>query len=557
MKLKPNTTLQSGKYRIIRVLGQGGFGITYLAVDTTTDRYVAIKEFFPKDFCGRDNTSQLTVGTVSNVETVRKLKDRFLKEARNCSKFNHPGIVKIHEVFEENNTAYYVMDYIEGENLNEMVKRNGALSEKSATEYIKKVAEALDYIHSQNMTHFDVKPANIVVRKIDNQPILIDFGLSKQYDVTGEATSTLMQAVSHGFSPIELYNAQTNLSFSPQTDAYSLGATYYFLLTGNVPPTASELIWNPLSFPAYVSSRSSKIVKRMMDPKRDERPVKLSVLFSDSNFKAVSEAHSNKENVINPVLEETQLLPTSQVIETKNNSTNSTKRIERNTNSSSNNIWWIVVTIVIIVIIVLIVMTTTSTDDSAIDTSIHQNEIVVQTEPTMVPQTAPTTITEPQTPVQNALSKTIRINEINYNASINVTAENGALIAYVSINGDRGTDRYDYNKSSNLEKIMDIYEGIVYFDAATALASYIVPDDNSYNSEFLKPTLKLLKKSADCFSRSRGHDPIAYKGAMDRYNMLSRLNPEFADDREDISIIAWGMSEHPVNPQELRFKSSE
>ena len=229
MQLKENAILQSGKYRIIRVLGQGGFGITYLAQNTYLDKLVAIKEFFPKDFCGRDNTSHLTLGTQNNAETVAKLKSRFLKEARNIAKLDHPGIVKIHDIFEENNTAYYVMDYIDGENLNELVKRSGPLSESKAIEYICKVGDALEYIHSRNMTHFDVKPANIVLRKSDDQPILIDFGLSKQYDAHGDATSTLMQGVSNGYSPIEAYNSQSQTSFSPKTDIYSLGATLYYL----------------------------------------------------------------------------------------------------------------------------------------------------------------------------------------------------------------------------------------------------------------------------------------------------------------------------------------
>lgn len=270
MKLSQGTFLQSGKYRIIRVLGQGGFGITYLAENTLLEKNVAIKEFFPKDFCGRDNTSHITPGTQNNADTIEKLKSRFLKEAKNIAKLDHPGIVKIYDIFEEKNTAYYVMDYIEGENLNDMVKRNGPLPEQKAVEYIIKVGEALEYIHSKQMTHFDVKPANIVVRSNEDQPILIDFGLSKQYDNHGDATSTLMQAVSHGYSPIELYNSGSITTFSPQTDVYSLAATLYFLLTGMVPPNASQLIdeqlWFPSSFPEKLKG---SIVKTMTASRRN------------------------------------------------------------------------------------------------------------------------------------------------------------------------------------------------------------------------------------------------------------------------------------------------
>ena len=271
MKLREGSELQNGKYRILRVLGQGGFGITYLAENTFFEKKVAIKEFFPKDFCGRDNTSHLTLGTQNNAETVAKLKDRFLKEAKNIAKLDHPGIVKIHDIFEENNTAYYVMDYIEGENLNEMVKRNGPLSEEKAVEYLRKVGDALEYIHSRNMTHFDVKPANIMVSCSDNQPILIDFGLSKQYDAHGDATSTLMQGFSHGYSPIELYNPGSISSFSPQTDVYSLGATLYYLLTGIVPPAASDILENGLSIPSSISGTNSSAIQNAMSVSRSNR----------------------------------------------------------------------------------------------------------------------------------------------------------------------------------------------------------------------------------------------------------------------------------------------
>ncbi|MBD5270462.1 MAG: serine/threonine protein kinase [Bacteroides sp.] len=280
MQLKEGSELQNGKYRIIRVLGQGGFGITYLAENIYFEKMVAIKEFFPKDFCGRDNTSHLTLGTQNNAETVEKLKARFLKEARNIAKLDHPGIIKIHDIFEENNTAYYVMDYIEGENLNVMMKYDGPMSEKKAVGYITKVGEALEYIHSRQMTHFDVKPANIMVRRADNMPILIDFGLSKQYDAQGDATSTLMQGVSHGYSPIELYNAEAITSFSPQTDVYSLAATLLYLLTGSTPHTASQLIEEGLNLPAGISPSIAKAIEEGMAFSRTKRLPSVSAFLS-------------------------------------------------------------------------------------------------------------------------------------------------------------------------------------------------------------------------------------------------------------------------------------
>ena len=132
-QLQPGTALQGGKYIINAILGQGGFGITYLATHSLLEKQVAIKEFFPKDFCEResDNTN-VTLGTTNTRELVDKLKEKFLKEAKNISKLNHPNIVAIHYIFEENGTAYYIMDYIEGISLNDKIKQDGALLEMEA-----------------------------------------------------------------------------------------------------------------------------------------------------------------------------------------------------------------------------------------------------------------------------------------------------------------------------------------------------------------------------------------------------------------------------------------
>ena len=241
--LKRGAILRHNTYRIERILGQGGFGITYLATDLSLDRLVAIKEFFPKDYCDRvGDTSQISLGTSSSSDFVSRLKAKFLKEARNIAKLDHHGIIKIHAAFEENNTAYYVMDFIDGETLSDKIKREGPLSMNKALEYIKKVANALDYIHRQKINHLDLKPANIMIRKSDDSPILIDFGLSKQYDSDGNQTSTTPTGISHGYAPLEQYNDGGVREFSPQTDIYSLAATLFYLLTGKTPPHATKLI---------------------------------------------------------------------------------------------------------------------------------------------------------------------------------------------------------------------------------------------------------------------------------------------------------------------------
>ena len=240
--LQTNNILQGGKYRIEGLLGQGGFGITYLAIQSGLGRKVAVKEFFMKGYCGRDeNSNRVTIVLEEGRETVKRYREKFLKEARNIARLNHPNIVRIIDVFEENGTAYYVMEYAEGGSLADKVKQSGYLPESVATRYILQVAEALDYIHQKGMNHLDVKPANIMLNEKD-EPVLIDFGLSKQYDVvTGNQTSTTPVGISEGYAPMEQYKTGGVGAFSPETDIYALGATFFKLLTGATPPSASDV----------------------------------------------------------------------------------------------------------------------------------------------------------------------------------------------------------------------------------------------------------------------------------------------------------------------------
>mgnify|MGYP003289452854 CR=1 FL=1 len=277
-QLQTGTLLQGDKYKIEKILGQGGFGITYLANQELLDRKVCIKEFFFKEYCERDEaTSHVTLGTQSSRETVERFMAKFLKEARTISKLEHPNIIRIHDIFMENNTAYYVMDYIDGESLSEMVKRRGALPEGEAVEYIKQVASALDFIHQRSINHLDIKPANIMVCQSDQRTILIDFGLSKQYDEQGGQTSTTPVGISHGYAPMEQYKQGGVNTFSPQTDIYSLGATLYKLVTGNTPPQAMDLIDEGLpSLPPTLSASVVETIKKAMQFRKVDRPSSIS-----------------------------------------------------------------------------------------------------------------------------------------------------------------------------------------------------------------------------------------------------------------------------------------
>lgn len=273
-QLPKGAILQGGKYIIERVLGQGGFGITYLATHSFLEKQVAIKEFFPKDFCERNGTtSHITLGNANTTELVIKLKEKFLKEAKNISKLNHPNIVAIHDIFEENGTAYYLMDFIDGTSLNDKIKSVGALSEGIALNYIRIVGNAITYMHSKKMNHLDIKPANIMLRKADDAPILIDFGLAKQYDSTGEQTSTTPVGISHGYAPVEQYRPGGVSTFTPQSDVYALGATLFALLTGRTPPHYSDILEDGLpELPANVCKETVEAIEKALETKKTKRP---------------------------------------------------------------------------------------------------------------------------------------------------------------------------------------------------------------------------------------------------------------------------------------------
>ena len=275
MHLKADTLLQGDKYRIISTLGQGGFGITYLAEQVLVKRKVCIKEFFPKEYYKRnDDSSAATLMSDGFAESMNRFKAKFIKEAQTIAALDHPNIIHIFEIFEENGTAYYVMEYVEGESLSDKVKRSEAMDEAEAIGYIHQIADALGYIHSEQIMHLDVKPANVMVRSKDNRAILIDFGLSKHYDTTsGEATSTTPVGVSHGFAPMEQYKEGGVSTFSPETDIYSLGATLYYLVTGTIPPQASDISEDGLpTLPGHLSVGVRRAITTAMQSRRKDRP---------------------------------------------------------------------------------------------------------------------------------------------------------------------------------------------------------------------------------------------------------------------------------------------
>lgn len=284
MELTSGTSLQGGKYRIISSLGQGGFGITYLAEHTTLGAHVCIKEFFIKDFCNRsDDGSVISVVSENSRADIDGFKRKFLDEARKLYKIKHNHIVSVTDLFEENNTAYYVMDYIEGETLQSRINREGALSESDARRYICEVAEALRYIHENSMLHLDIKPGNIMVRSNGDTAIVIDFGLAKHYDPeTGHQTTTYLGAQSPGYAPFEQGLSGGGVKmFCPATDIYSLGATLFALVTGVRPPEAATIPNEGLpELPAHLMPSTREAITRAMEYGIKSRPQSIDEFLS-------------------------------------------------------------------------------------------------------------------------------------------------------------------------------------------------------------------------------------------------------------------------------------
>lgn len=277
-QLRNNAVLCNGKYRLEKILGQGGFGITYKAIMKETvsgslgnmevDVPVAIKEFFMKDTCEREEgTGKIIVPSQGSRAVVELYRKKFVKEAKNLAQMNHPHIVKVVDVFEENDTVYYVMQYLSGGSLTDYVKQHGALDEAIAIKYIQQIGSALEYMHQRHICHYDVKPSNIL---LDDKggAILIDFGISKGYTEEGHQTSSTPVGISTGYAPLEQY--QQNLQdFSPATDVYGLAATLYFLVTGKVPAEASIVLNDGIGRKSDgISAKLWRSVERGMCPRK-------------------------------------------------------------------------------------------------------------------------------------------------------------------------------------------------------------------------------------------------------------------------------------------------
>jgi serine/threonine-protein kinase len=242
--LKTVTTLQNDTYIIEYTIGAGGVGITYYVQHTRLNTAFAIKEFFINSLCVR-NTYNRTVQTQGPSEEVyEKYRKKFEEEAQTLVQLDHPNVVKVIDVFSENNTSYMVMSFIEGKTLQQTIEQCGKLNYETVVNYIAQLSEAVDYIHRKGILHRDIKPDNIIITP-DNKAILIDFGSAREFihDKTQYHTSILTQ----GYAPLEQY--ATNSRKGTYSDIYSLGAVFYFALTGQKPMDAATRTMNIMPEP--------------------------------------------------------------------------------------------------------------------------------------------------------------------------------------------------------------------------------------------------------------------------------------------------------------------
>ena len=273
-------TILRGIYRIDRYLSSGGFGNTYVATNIEFDERVAIKEFFMKGVTQRDaNQTTVSVSNSENTDSFLAQKEKFKKEARRLRKLDNEHIVKVHDLFEENGTAYYVMDYIDGMNLAERLKQTGRpMTESELRLILPQILDALKSVHDEGMWHLDLKPANIMVDKAGNVK-LIDFGSSKQLNAQkGGATTSTAITYTNGYAPLEQMG-QNYDKFGPWTDIYALGATFYNLLTNEKPPLPTDIYDDTsedkhiaLPFHGGVSQEMKSMILMMLNTDRTKRP---------------------------------------------------------------------------------------------------------------------------------------------------------------------------------------------------------------------------------------------------------------------------------------------
>ena len=224
------------EYELVRVLGFGGFGMTYLGFDHNLDKAVAIKEYLPSDIATRTGDNSVAPQASQFRDDFEWGLERFLDEARALARFDHRQIIKVHRFFEAHGTAYIVMEYAEGETLSAFLERKGMLTESELRAILYPLLDGLKVVHGADFLHRDIKPGNIIIRDEDNSPVLLDFGSARQ--AIGARSRSVTSIITPGYAPIEQYSSRGDQG--QWTDIYALGGVCYRALTGQVPDDATD-----------------------------------------------------------------------------------------------------------------------------------------------------------------------------------------------------------------------------------------------------------------------------------------------------------------------------
>ena len=271
--LPPGTPLMNGQYLVGKILGKpGGFGITYLGWDSQLATYVAIKEYLPRDLAGRHlDRISVTTHTNGDSESFRYGLEQFLHEARTLAQFDHPNVVRVRAFFQENGTAYLVMDYLQGNSLSDhLANLGGRTSEKAALDIMLPILAGLSEVHAKGFLHRDIKPQNIYITT-NGRPILLDFGTARQ----SMGNRGMTTVITPGYAPWEQYHRHGKQG--PWTDIYACSATLYHLVTGIIPPEAAERVAQddllpPVQAAPGVSSTFSAAIMRALSIDPANRP---------------------------------------------------------------------------------------------------------------------------------------------------------------------------------------------------------------------------------------------------------------------------------------------
>ena len=390
-------TILHGTYKIESYLASGGFGNTYLAKNIEFDETYAIKEFFVKGVCQRDGDSTtISVSNAENTNSFEQQREKFKKEARRLRSLSNPHIVKVYDLFEENGTAYYVMDYVDGENLSARLKRtNAPLAESEVRNYLNQILDGLEAIHNEGMFHLDIKPANIMV---DSHYVvkLIDFGASKQQSSVGGATMSTGISYTNGYAPSEQM-AQSYDKFGPWTDFYALGATVYKLLTNQDPPSVSDLSEDEtedkhLALPMpNVSEEMKKLVVWMMQVNRLKRPKNVGEIrrilqqpsVATSNNEE-TKAFSPYQSYVNPVNDDEETVWAGKIETAETNGDKLEPEEEYLDDDSSSKNRNIIIILVIAVVCAIAIMTRgcggnrTASDINSVEASADSDSVVYE-----------------------------------------------------------------------------------------------------------------------------------------------------------------------------------